>query len=162
MALRQGADKVVARLAPLGSRLFASPAEIQIVSGLPPLQQGRKVTIYSPARTAGQQGVSQTAAGGGPAWKIQHENKGKWINPLMGWTSTADPLENVGRQLYFSSKEEAVTYAEKNGWEYEIEEYHNANKARPKRYIGYGDNFSVKRKGLPTGGLRSEQQGGRK
>lgn len=89
----------------------------------------------------------------------------------MGWTSTADPLENVGRQLYFSSKEEAVTYAggrcsgslavrrcscgaqhladlpcvslfsaaEKNGWEYEIEEYHNANKARPKRYIGYGD-----------------------
>lgn len=33
------------------------------MSGLPPLPAGRKVTIYSPARTAGQQGVSQTAAG---------------------------------------------------------------------------------------------------
>lgn len=37
--------------------------QIGIVSGLPPLQAGRKVTIYSPARTAGQQGVSQTALG---------------------------------------------------------------------------------------------------
>lgn len=37
--------------------------EIGIVSGLPHLDEGRKVTIYSPARTAGQQGISQTAAG---------------------------------------------------------------------------------------------------
>lgn len=29
--------------------------------------------------------------------------------------------------------------AEKNGWSYEVQEYHNPNKARPKRYIGYGD-----------------------
>ena len=152
-----------------------------MVSGLPPLDIGRKVTIYSPARTAGQQGLSQTAAGaprllgaaalrlgccsvgpiaaaagrmlgccwrlaagagastsqrlavpcrgaptacrrpysacpvlltgGGPAWKIQHENRGKWVNPLIGWTSTADPLDNVGRQLYFPSKDAAIAYA---------------------------------------------------
>lgn len=49
--------------------------------------------------------------GGGPAWKIAHDNQGKWVNPLIGWTSTADPLENVARQLYFSSKEEAVAFA---------------------------------------------------
>ncbi|EFN57098.1 hypothetical protein CHLNCDRAFT_143905 [Chlorella variabilis] len=152
----------LARLLPTGGRLFATQTEVGIVSGLPPLEVGRKVVIYSPARTAGQQGVSQTAAGGGPAWKIQHENKAKWVNPLIGWTSTADPLENVGRQLYFPSKDDAIAYAEKNGWSYEVQEYHNPNKARPKRYIGYGDNFSVKRKGLPTGGLRSEQQGGKK
>lgn len=120
------------------------------MSGLPPLATQRKVTIYSPARTAAQQGVSQTAAGaharrlrppallaaaaacrclppaafshpaactrlhppgGGPAWKIAHENQGKWVNPLIGWTSTADPLENVGNQLYFSSKEDAIKFA---------------------------------------------------
>jgi len=51
------------------------------------------------------------SAGGGPAWKIQHENKGKWANPLIGWTSTADPLDNVGRQLYFPSKESAIAFA---------------------------------------------------
>jgi hypothetical protein len=56
-------------------------------------------------------GVAAAAAGGGPAWKIQHENQGKWVNPLIGWTSTADPLENVARQLYFTSKEEAIAFA---------------------------------------------------
>ena len=50
-------------------------------------------------------------AGGGPAWKIQHENQHKWANPLIGWTSTADPLDNVARQLYFPSKEAAVAFA---------------------------------------------------
>lgn len=29
--------------------------------------------------------------------------------------------------------------AEKNGWDYEVQEYHNPTKARPKRYVGYGD-----------------------
>lgn len=156
MALRQGADKLARLVAP-GARLFATQTEIGIVSGLPPLQAGRKVTIYSPARTAGQQGVSQTALGGGPAWKIQHENQHKWANPLIGWTSTADPLDNVARQLYFPSKEDAIAFAEKQGWDYEVAEYHNPTTQRPKRFVGYGDNFSVKRKGLPAGGLRSEQ-----
>lgn len=129
---------------------------------MPPLDIGRKVTIYSPARTAGQLGLADTAAGGGPAWKILHTNQGKWVNPLIGWTSTADTLDNVARQMYFASKEDAIAFAEKNGWSYEVQEYHNPTTTRPKRYQGYGDNFSVKRKGLPTGGLRSEQQQGGK
>ena len=29
--------------------------------------------------------------------------------------------------------------AEKNGWEYEVEDFHTPSKARPKRYQGYGD-----------------------
>jgi hypothetical protein len=33
----------------------------------------------------------------------------------------------------------SVPPAEKNGWEYEVQEYRNPNKARPKRFIGYGD-----------------------
>ncbi|KAI7837368.1 hypothetical protein COHA_008807 [Chlorella ohadii] len=154
MALRSRALQALAAHA----RAFSTQTEIAVVSGLPPLDVGRKVIIYSPARTAGQQGISQTAIGGGPAWKVQHENKGKWINPLIGWTSTADPLENVARQLYFPSKEDAIAFAEKNGFTYEVQEYHNPSGQRPKRFLGYGDNFSVKRKGLPTGGLRSEQK----
>lgn len=57
----------LARLLPTGGRLFATQTEVGIVSGLPPLEVGRKVVIYSPARTAGQQGVSQTAAGASAA-----------------------------------------------------------------------------------------------
>jgi len=49
--------------APAAARGFATQTEIGIVSGLPPLAAGRKVVIYSPARTAGQQGLSQTAEG---------------------------------------------------------------------------------------------------
>lgn len=76
----------------------------------------------------------------------------------MGWTSTADPLENVHRAMYFTSKEAAIEFVERNGWNYEVEELAERDKSRPKRYTGYGDNFSVRRKGIPMGGLRSEAQ----
>lgn len=29
--------------------------------------------------------------------------------------------------------------AEKQGWDYEVAEYHNPTTQRPKRYVGYGD-----------------------
>lgn len=58
------------------------------------------------------------------------------MNPLMGWTSTADPLENVHRPLYFDSKEAAIAFAEKNGWGYEIEDPNPRTHIRPKRFIG--------------------------
>lgn len=39
----------------------------------------------------------------------------------MGWTSTADPLENVGRSsLLFHTKEEAVAFCRKHGWEAQV------------------------------------------
>ena len=36
------------------------------------------------------------------------------MNPLMGWTSSADPMSNV--RLSFDSKEEAIAFADRNGW----------------------------------------------
>lgn len=45
----------------------------------------------------------------------------RWINPLMGWTSTSDPLENVGRAtLLFHTKEEAIAFCHKHGWEAQV------------------------------------------
>lgn len=39
----------------------------------------------------------------------------------MGWTSTADPLENVGRAtLLFHTKEEAIAFCQKHGWEAQV------------------------------------------
>lgn len=146
----------------IGDDLPSHGTDLQVAGGAPPMAAQRKVIIFSPSRVAGQHGLAQTIDGGGPSWRVLFAPEGKWMNPLMGWTSTADPLENVHRPLYFDSKEAAVAFAEKNGWGYEIEDPNPRTHIRPKRFIGYGDNFSVKRKGLPSGGLRSELGGKKK
>ena len=85
----------------------------------------------------------------------------------MGWTSTRDPLEGlrVENGLTFYTKEEAVAFAQKYGWEIEVIENQSSRRQgsvhyRNPRYGSYGDNFTVKRKGLPEGGLRSNLAGG--
>jgi hypothetical protein len=125
------------------------------------IRPDRKITIYCVPKTAMQSGSAQTAQGGAPAWRLVAEVERKWANPLQGWTSTADPVETMLRQLTFFSKEEAAAYCDKMGYRYEIEEPVVVNKSiRPKRFQGYGANFDVKRLrgGTPIGGLRSEQQ----
>jgi hypothetical protein len=36
----------------------------------------------------------------------------------MGWTSTADPMSN--QVMYFDSAEEAVRFARRQGWPFEV------------------------------------------
>jgi hypothetical protein len=36
-----------------------------------------------------------------------------WANPLMGWTSTADPMQWI--TLKFATKEDAIEWAHSNG-----------------------------------------------
>lgn len=58
----------------------------------------------------------------------------------MGWTSTADPLENVARaSLFFYSKEEAADFCTKHGWEYSIDLPNERKTARTKRFNAYGE-----------------------
>jgi NADH dehydrogenase (ubiquinone) Fe-S protein 4 len=66
----------------------------------------------------------------------------RWSNPLMGWTSSADTLENVGRSLlFFYTKEEAMRFCDKQGWSYTVDEPNKRKTARQKRYNSYSDNF---------------------
>jgi hypothetical protein len=61
---------------------------------------------------------------------------------LIGWTSTADPLENVARStLNFFTQEDAEAFCKKHGWKYEVLSPKEQSEARPRRFIGYGDNF---------------------
>ena len=62
------------------------------------------------------------------------------IEPLMGWTSSSDTLRQV--TLYFSTKEEAVAYAERHGISYTLEE----PKQRQVRPKSYADNFRYDRR----------------
>ncbi|XP_055960358.1 NADH dehydrogenase [ubiquinone] iron-sulfur protein 4, mitochondrial-like isoform X2 [Mercurialis annua] len=92
------------------------PSEIGLISGIPEQHLRRRVIIYSPARTATQQGSGKVGR-----WKIDFLSTQKWENPLMGWTSTGDPYANVGEAgLSFDSVEAAKTFAEKHGWEYTV------------------------------------------
>jgi len=122
----------------------------------------KRVTIYSPARTAGQQGVGKTIDGDSHPWAITFPTESKWENPLIGWTSTGDPHENVGRAssgMKFRTKEQAIEFCNKMGYEFDVREPHPRSTSRPGRFATYGDNFSVRRGGVPTGGLRSEAKG---
>ena len=60
--------------------------------------------------------------------KAVQRSAGAWQWALR---STAAPGLPAPRHL--------ISCAEKNGWEYEVEDYHTPSKARPKRYQGYGD-----------------------
>lgn len=61
---------------------------------------------------------------------------------MIGWTSTADPLESVARAtLNFFSQDEAEAFCKKHGWKFEVLSPKEQSETRPRRYIGYGDNF---------------------
>ena len=44
----------------------------------------------------------------------------RWENPLMGWQSSADCLQ--GTHLNFASREDAIRFAEKQGYAYFVQE----------------------------------------
>ncbi|KAK6152799.1 hypothetical protein DH2020_012438 [Rehmannia glutinosa] len=101
------------------SLVEVKPGEIGMVSGIPQEHLRRRVLIFSPARTASQQGSGKVGR-----WKINFLSTQKWENPLMGWTSTGDPYANVGDAgLSFDSKEAAIAFAERHGWDYTVKSY---------------------------------------
>ncbi|KAG2495336.1 hypothetical protein HYH03_006606 [Edaphochlamys debaryana] len=129
-----------------------SAKEAGYTSGAPLDTFARPARIYCAARNASQSGLARTIdnADKTPVWRISFNTTAKWANPLMGWTSTADTLENVGRaSLFFYTADEAKRFCEKHGWGYTVDEPNIRKTQRTKRYASYSDNFSVKRKGLP-------------
>ncbi|PSR99915.1 NADH dehydrogenase [ubiquinone] iron-sulfur protein [Actinidia chinensis var. chinensis] len=112
------------------------PGEVGIISGIPEEHLRRRVVIYSPARTATQQGSGKVGR-----WKINFLSTQKWENPLMGWTSTGDPYANVGDAgLSFDSEEAAKAFTEKHGWEYVVKKRHTPIL----KVKSYADNFKWK------------------
>jgi hypothetical protein len=91
--------------------------------------------IFRPAKTAMQAGRGQTRK-----WVLEYEPAtGRGRDPLMGWTSAADTLNQV--RLRFDTIEEARAFAEKQGVTYDIIAPQTAVE-RPK---SYADNFRYDR-----------------
>lgn len=78
------------------------------MSGTGDFTAGRKAHVFMPTRHQMQSGTYNTRH-----WEIRFDAPRTWQNPLMGWTSTADPLH--GMVLKFDKKEDAVHFAEKQG-----------------------------------------------
>lgn len=91
--------------------------------------------IFKPARTAMQSGVAKTKR-----WVLEHElAEARRVEPLMGWTSSADTRQQV--RLFFETREEAVAYATREGLAFRVEE----PKTKTPRVVAYADNFRAGR-----------------
>jgi len=99
------------------------------MSGAPEDLRGRIVRIYKPAKSSMQSGDWASHV-----WRLDWDvlEKGhRWENPLMGWASSSDYMQ--GTQMKFKTKEEAVYFCEKQGWDHYIQEPH-VRQFQPKAY----------------------------
>ena len=90
-----------------------------------------KAKIFKPAKTAMQSGRSKFNK-----WVLKFSNnKNQLKDTMMGWNGGSSTISQI--ELKFSSKEEAVNYAKKNGIDYEVLE------TRERKVINksYADNF---------------------
>ena len=90
--------------------------------------------IFKPAKNAMQSGRAKTRE-----WRLDYEPAQKSIEPLMGWTSSTDTLQQLS--LRFHTKEEAIAYCERKGIAYQVIE---PRESAP-RQVAYADNFAFRR-----------------
>lgn len=76
-----------------------------------------KVKIFRPTKSAMQSGKRNTKK-----WLMEpvEEKNIRSINPVTGWVSASNTSSQLG--FVFESKEEAIKFAEKSEFEYEVEE----------------------------------------
>ena len=96
------------------------------------------VRIYQPARNAMQSGTAKTKG-----WVLDFPpSDAREIDPLMGWTGSADTQSQV--RLRFETRKQAENYAIEHGLEFiVIEPHRRAANVRPR---GYGENFATDRR----------------
>lgn len=120
----------------------ANPSEVAVFSGMPSEHAARTVIIAPRPNKTMQNGEGYLHQ-----WQITWQHTGKWDNPLMGWSSSADPLGTL--KLTFDSEEAAIAYADKMGFKYELrapvtDTNPNADGANPGSKT-YNHNFLTKR-----------------
>ena len=93
------------------------------------------VRIYRPAKTAMQSGRANTKR-----WVLEFEpSTPKEIDPLMGWTGSADTRRQL--LLHFATCDEAIAYAKRRGLSYRVAQPRD----RTAKHKSYADNFAFRR-----------------
>jgi len=91
--------------------------------------------IYRPAKTAMQSGRAKTLY-----WVLDYEEATRRLpDPLMGWSSARDTLNQV--HLRFETLDEAVAFAQKRGLDYTVIPSHQ----RIDKPKSYAENFRYDR-----------------
>jgi len=91
--------------------------------------------IYRPSKPATQSGRAPTKE-----WVLTYEEATPRVpDPLMGWASAADTLNEIN--LRFDTLDEAVAFAKKRGLDYTIIE----PQTRTPKVKSYADNFRYDR-----------------
>ncbi|KAI1433666.1 putative NADH-ubiquinone oxidoreductase 18 kDa subunit [Xylaria sp. CBS 124048] len=127
-------DKATSTYTPVPKQVMDGSEDTQILpaavlSGAPIELQARTVRIYQPSKPATQSGTW-----GAHCWRMDWDILAKghrWENPLMGWQSSGDFMQ--GTKLEFKTKEDAIRFAEKQGYEYFVQEP-NTRAFTPKAY----------------------------
>ena len=104
--------KKITDLTQNGKQLISGAHEELYISG------NRLVKIYKESKYATQNGTRNSKF-----WRLEWDILGKgnrWENDLTGYQSTADYMQ--ASRLSFSEKEQAVKFAESNGWDYYVVE----------------------------------------
>jgi len=92
-----------------------------------------RVRIYRPAKSSAQSGRAKTHA-----WTIEPEIvTTRMPEPVMGWVSAGDTLGELKNRMRFPMKEDAISFAVRQGWDYILEEP-TERRIRPRNYL---DNF---------------------
>ncbi|KFH42073.1 NADH-ubiquinone oxidoreductase 21 kDa subunit-like protein [Hapsidospora chrysogenum ATCC 11550] len=126
-------DKATSTYTPVPKRVQDGSEEgilpAAVISGAPMELQGRTVRIYKETKPATQSGHHR-----GDHWRMDWDilpRGHRWENPLMGWQSSGDFMQ--GSNIHFESKEDAIRFAERQGYEYFVQEP-NSRKVVPKAY----------------------------
>ncbi|KAG0304713.1 hypothetical protein BGZ98_005136 [Dissophora globulifera] len=107
--------------------------QVEVISGAPEEVRMHPCRIYKACKAATQSGVANTAV-----WRLDFDTElqaGRFENELIGWASSADYMQAL--QMKFCSKEEAIAFADKQGWEFTVQEPNE--KVFQKKV--YADNF---------------------
>jgi len=123
----------------ISTQAHASHSVPGVVSGAPETFLTRKVRIFKPTRTAVQQGPDPEK------WRLDFDRGQHWVNPLMGWTSSSDSSSQLTGGLTFTTKDDAIAYAKRQGYDFEVEPEHKSTK----RAKSYSDNFKFKGTPVP-------------
>jgi hypothetical protein len=87
--------------------------------------------IYSRSKTASQSGLSGT-----DVWVLELDRPlSQTPEPLMGWTQSADTLNQI--KIEFPALENAEAFAKSKGWRYTVSGQ-NKRRVKPR---SYSDNF---------------------
>jgi hypothetical protein len=129
----------------------APPGQVAQLAGIPNAIKSRVATIYRPARSQSTTGTQNTKA-----WKLEFANKPRWVNHLMGWYSSGDPVGQFS--MRFESSEQAAKFCEKMGYGYEIKGFNTPANFHGRKSYSYNFLAEDVEKNMKVRGRRHGQK----